>query len=776
MKSSRRFFVLATPWVMACTAVALWFLALGPVGVVRAADIIVNPGDSIQAAINSAFPGDTILLSAGVYTDNSFTLNKPVNIVGAGADQTIIYASSGQRVVNVSVGMNQNTVISGVQLINGRLLSTTTSCPAYCGAGIYLSANARPLISHVIISDSIASGNGGGMYVEGTNLVVVDNLHLVNNHSQQGRGGGIYSTGRLYIQEGTFTGNTALVHGGAIYALEELTTDRTTLSYNRATEQRGGAIYANEGWTDEQSLLHDNEAFTGGGAVYANVQILLTGTELRSNHVISGNGGALYGAGVLATTDALLVDNSAVLNGGAIYADRNVALTNTTLEGNHAERHGGALYANGTGPIFTAVISASQFLSNTADMRGGAMYLRGNTTLSGGSIHANHALNHGGGIFGETDSELILQEGTSLTNNHATQNGGALYSSGTAELHEAHLRGNESGNHGGGVYASGVFTMHRSTVANNIAMVSGGGLYLTDGAALHNNLLLANQSSGSGAGIYYGGNTESLHVVHNTVASANSIGGTAVYVNSGTALITNTILSNYSAGIAQVGSSVVEEDYNLFHALGLTSTGTINSGGNSLTGNPLFVNLANGNAGLQPTSPAIDAGVDLGVTEDLLGNPRPAGPAMLPDIGAVEWQGFEADLQIGLTADPEPVVYGHILTYTLTITNAGPDEATGITVTHMLPAEMGGVGVVDGDWACDDTGLPTLTCVYTGTMASNATSHIVVTGTAPLVAGVYTSTATVETTGTADPVAANNTATITTTVIRYDIYLPLITR
>lgn len=48
-------------------------------------------------------------------------------------------------------------------------------------------------------------------------------------------------------------------------------------------------------------------------------------------------------------------------------------------------------------------------------------------------------------------------------------------------------------------------------------------------------------------------------------------------------------------------------------------------------------------------------------------------------------QGPNADLGLTVTSDPEPVIVGSNLLYTLTITNRGPDNATGVLVGDLLP-------------------------------------------------------------------------------------------
>ena len=64
---------------------------------VHAADIYVNPGQSIQGAINFASPGDTIVLGEGTFVENITIPNSKtgLSIVGQGSDDTTIVSDGG---------------------------------------------------------------------------------------------------------------------------------------------------------------------------------------------------------------------------------------------------------------------------------------------------------------------------------------------------------------------------------------------------------------------------------------------------------------------------------------------------------------------------------------------------------------------------------------------------------------------------------------------------------------------------------------------------------
>lgn len=63
----------------------------------------------------------------------------------------------------------------------------------------------------------------------------------------------------------------------------------------------------------------------------------------------------------------------------------------------------------------------------------------------------------------------------------------------------------------------------------------------------------------------------------------------------------------------------------------------------------------------------------------------------------------QADLSIDKTDEPDPVTAGGALLYTLTVANAGPDDATNLVVVDTLPAETSFQSAEGEGWICDDS-------------------------------------------------------------------------
>ncbi|MDB5311835.1 MAG: repeat protein, partial [Gemmataceae bacterium] len=121
---------------------------------------------------------------------------------------------------------------------------------------------------------------------------------------------------------------------------------------------------------------------------------------------------------------------------------------------------------------------------------------------------------------------------------------------------------------------------------------------------------------------------------------------------------------------------------------------------------------------------------------------------------------ISADLAAGVSG-PSTARTGTAFTYTITVTNTGPSPASGVTLTHTLPAGAAVDSIVPSAGLSVGRAGPTLTGTI-ASLAAGASAEIVVTvrSTAP-----GTATLTAAATGTTyDPNPANNTATAGVTV------------
>ena len=111
------------------------------------------------------------------------------------------------------------------------------------------------------------------------------------------------------------------------------------------------------------------------------------------------------------------------------------------------------------------------------------------------------------------------------------------------------------------------------------------------------------------------------------------------------------------------------------------------------------------------------------------------------------------------------------MTYTITARNGGPDTATGVVVTDILPSEVAFVSATPTQGTCGD---PRLTCNL-GDLPAGASATVTVVVT-PAMAGVTLNHAQVAAT-TSDVNQFNNTAA-TATVVRsaYRSFLPILLR
>ncbi|WP_053956606.1 DUF7507 domain-containing protein [Inediibacterium massiliense] len=120
-----------------------------------------------------------------------------------------------------------------------------------------------------------------------------------------------------------------------------------------------------------------------------------------------------------------------------------------------------------------------------------------------------------------------------------------------------------------------------------------------------------------------------------------------------------------------------------------------------------------------------------------------------------------ADLSITKTINPDPVVAGEEVTYTIEVTNAGPSDALNVTLTDAIPA-----CILNPEFSIDGgvTFSPWVSPYNIGSLAAGAIVMILIRGTVdPSCTGTITNTARVDST-TPDPDPTNNETTIVTPI------------
>ncbi len=120
-----------------------------------------------------------------------------------------------------------------------------------------------------------------------------------------------------------------------------------------------------------------------------------------------------------------------------------------------------------------------------------------------------------------------------------------------------------------------------------------------------------------------------------------------------------------------------------------------------------------------------------------------------------------ADLSVSKADSPDPAHVGQKLTYTILVTNNGPDSATGVTLTDTLPKSTGFGSVSTTQGTC--TRAKQVVSCNIGPLASGATATVTIV-VKPTQKGTITNTVTVAATSPNDPNTANNTATTPTLV------------
>ena len=288
------------------------------------ATVINVPDDqtTIQAGIDAAVNGDTVLVQPGTYVENinfngkNIALGSLLLIAGDTTyiSQTIIDANGTGRVVTFENGEDSSAVLAGFTITGGQLSSQ--DWPEGVGGGI-LCYQSNPTLYLLNVNSNMANYGGGIAFYEIAGAQHANDLEISNNVAIGG-GGGVL-----------------------IYEVnEDIDLGRILVSGNSA--QTGAGIYHSAYNTNNRLLLlrdiivEGNTAENGGG-FYSNY-----GQLLIENAVFSKNTAENYGAIAapserpLILNHVTIVDNVSINNTGALNVGYHstVFMVNSIIWGN----------------------------------------------------------------------------------------------------------------------------------------------------------------------------------------------------------------------------------------------------------------------------------------------------------------------------------------------------------------------------------------------------------------------------------------------------------
>jgi parallel beta-helix repeat protein len=276
---------------------AIVFAALAAFCAPAVARVILVPDSAgtIQAGIDMASSGDTVLVAPGTYLENISWSGKSITLAShyltSGdtmyIDSTVIDTNHASTVIYCGSGVDTTALICGFTIRNGS------------GNGIYCSSGS-PTITHNIIEDNTASSDGGGIMMQGGAAPVIEH-NIIRHNETSSWGGGIYifdgSSPRVrwnvFYDNGVAKGGAAAGQDRArIVAGRWVAPDKDPEPF----AVNGGAILV----TNYQGLvtrpaIHnntivDNEATGQGGGIFSN----RAAPDIRNNIVVSNEGYGIY--------------------------------------------------------------------------------------------------------------------------------------------------------------------------------------------------------------------------------------------------------------------------------------------------------------------------------------------------------------------------------------------------------------------------------------------------------------------------------------------------
>jgi predicted outer membrane repeat protein len=268
--------------------------------------------ETIQAAIDNAFDGDTVIVADGTYTGEG---NRDIDFLGKaitvrsqhGPENCIIDCNATRwdphRAFYFHSEEGQDSVVDGFTIINGYMWE---------GGAILCNRDSNPTISNCRLAHNSGEHLAGAIYCRDSSSTI-SNCTIWRNSSGE-LGGGIYCGwgGSPKITNCTITSNSSGDRGGgfACWQSSPIITG-CTISDNTAVG-KGGAVYCEETHpTINSSTITGNSAYLYGGGIYCDyhTEPTIMNCTITENWADYAGGGIYCNDRRLTITNGILWDN-----------------------------------------------------------------------------------------------------------------------------------------------------------------------------------------------------------------------------------------------------------------------------------------------------------------------------------------------------------------------------------------------------------------------------------------------------------------------------------
>ena len=330
---------------------------------------------TIQAGVDSAAVGDTVLVACDTYYEHDIIMKSGVTLTSeTGEAGCVTIDGQYEGRIIYCLGVDDAASIVGFTITGG--LATGAAARDSAGGGIYCE-DSSPTLANCAFLDNSSTLVGGGLFCGEEAIPDFTNRTLWRDPDPPPpvRSGPT-------VTDCTFSGNSSRGGGGAFCYQYSPTLTRCTFSGN--TAERGGGLYcAGDGTNLLDCTFFGNQASTSAG-------------------------GAYFSAWSSATvTDCAFLHNTSAEHGGAVLSEQysSPTFTGVTFTRNVAVWSGGAVLCENGSPSFDHV----EFRTNTAGGAGGGMRCSGSAsvTLTNATFYDNVAA-HGSGLYCGDQSSATL--------------------------------------------------------------------------------------------------------------------------------------------------------------------------------------------------------------------------------------------------------------------------------------------------------------------------------------------------------------------------------